>query len=479
MIILDTQVVRGMSFDSAEARLVRVIRTSGEDRVALPWMAFEERLAQYVLAYEEAHRKAESAHREVSRRLPPSVDVAAPTFKSPTEARSLWDARLRELVEVMPTTGEILQEALKREANSQRPAGKKGDTKTGARDVAIWLTAVEYAHSHPNETVYFISGNTKDFTDGKGSYPAPMDVDRDRAGSNFVHLTELSDVLEQLAPAVPVQPEDVEGRLRSSSGTIQTAALRAWGGRRALFALPVTALWRKSGEVGRVRFVLDGRKRSPFVTTLLDVGDIKAYRLGDDTWCTARMTWRLIGPAIQEDRIDYGGALDLACCVWASHVMLPLTEGVGPVPQLFDMQRPEAPQTSDDIDWPETAPQDKRDLWNLSRTLESRAEVAALIRTIVGRGEGQALTSDQVTSLWWLSQSGPSTLSDTSLAWTRLCPDERQDKVELDAELGELETEFDDLDADAREAAIDAARAGSYEEYEQQGSDPEENDPQS
>ncbi|MGW9460891.1 PIN domain-containing protein [Streptomyces globisporus] len=477
MIILDTQVVRGMSFDSAEARLVRVIRTSGEDRVALPWMAFEERLAQYVLAYEEAHRKAESAHREVSRRLPPSVEVAAPTFQSPTEARKLWDARLRELVEVMPTSGEILQEALKREANGQRPANKKGDTKTGARDVAIWLTAVEYAHAHPDETVYFISGNTKDFTDGKGSYPAPMDADREYAGSNFVHLTELSEVLEQLAPAVPVQPEDVKARLRSSSGSIQRAALREWGGYSVMLNSPLAALWRKSGEVERVRFILSGRAKIPFMSAkLVDVSEIKAYRLGDDTWCTARMTWRLIAPAVQEHPAPgYAGGLDLACCVFTSHVLLPLTEGGGPLPQLFDIGRPEVPQTRDDIDWPETASQDKREFLNAIRAHD--AELGVMPRPIRGEAR-EALTSDQVAPVWWLTQSSPSTLADASLAWTPLYANARQDKAELDVELGELETEFDDLGPDEREAAIDAARAESYEEYEQPGSDPEENSPE-
>ncbi|MFE2116941.1 PIN domain-containing protein [Streptomyces microflavus] len=479
MIILDTQVVRGMAFDSAEARLVRVIRKSETDRVALPWMAFEERLAQYVLAYEDAHRKAESVHRELARKLPPPVDVTAPTLIDPDQARKLWDARLRELVEVIPTSGEIFQEALKREANEQRPAGKKGDTKTGARDVAIWLTAIEYARAHPDETVYFISGNTRDFTDGKVDYPAPMDADRNLAGGNFVHLTKLSEVLAKLASAVSVEEDDVKARLRSSSWSVQRAALSSWADARGLMSTPVTALWRTSGEVEQVRFVLDRRKKYPFVTTLLDVEDIKAYRLGDDIWCTAKMTWQFIGPALETSRMDYSGALDLACCTWTSHVMLPLTEGVGPVPQIFDTRRPEAPQASDDIDWPETAAESRRDLWNRSQVLADPQKPWWLLSS-GDRGEGGAWDSDRVASLWPLLQSRPSTLAViNSLLWAPLGSDERREKAELDVELGELETEFDGLDPDEREAAIDAARAETHEDYEHRGSDPEETEPKS
>ncbi|WP_228925287.1 hypothetical protein [Streptomyces sp. DH7] len=122
MIILDTEAVRRMSFDSAEARLVRVIRESKTDRVALPWMAFEERLAQYVLAYEEAHRAAMSAHRTLGRMLPNSADVAAPTLTDSAWARQLWDTRLRKLVDIIPTPPEAFQEALRREANRLSPA---------------------------------------------------------------------------------------------------------------------------------------------------------------------------------------------------------------------------------------------------------------------------------------------------------------------------------------------------------------------
>ncbi|MBK3557201.1 DUF4935 domain-containing protein [Streptomyces sp. MBT56] len=343
MIILDTQVLRGMSLDSAGARLLRVIKESRTDNVALPWMAFEERLAQYVSEYEEAHGKVLSAHQELARKLPSSEGVSDPVLTDPALVRDLWDARLRELVDVIPTDATILAEALQREANQRPPAGTKKGIKTGARDVAIWLTAIEYAHGHPEETVYFISGNTSDFTDGKTVYPAPMDTDRERAGPNFFHLTALSDLLEQLAPAVDVKSEEVEQRLRDRSGYVRTEVHRAWGSGGAALSFPIPALWQTTGQVEEVQFVL---LRTLLVTAskLLEVEDIKAYRLGEVTWCTAKVTWQVIGAAMKD------GVMGLACSTWTSSVMLTLEEE-GPAPRIFDARRPEAPATGENIDW--------------------------------------------------------------------------------------------------------------------------------
>ncbi|MGW3728328.1 PIN domain-containing protein [Streptomyces sp. NPDC000851] len=70
-------------------------------------------------------------------------------------------------------------ESALREANGVAPCkvndgGKQ--TKTGFRDTAIWMSAIEYARINPEETVYFVSSNTRDFGDGT-AYPDPMDQD--------------------------------------------------------------------------------------------------------------------------------------------------------------------------------------------------------------------------------------------------------------------------------------------------------------
>ncbi|MGW4974337.1 PIN domain-containing protein, partial [Streptomyces albidoflavus] len=279
-------------------------------------MAFEERLAQYVLDYTDAYRAAESAHRALGRMLPQQRH-AHPILIDPAHARKLWDARLREVVDVIPTPPDAFREGMRRESNRLPPAKVATKHKGGARDVAIWLTAVEYAHSHPEEKVYFVSANKDDFTNGKGPYPAPMDADRERAGANFIHLTALSDVLELLAPPVEVNVQDVEQRLRDCSEYVQAKALTKWGGANHGQSSVVPALRQSTETISQVRF--DTKRKYPFVTKLLDVSDVKAYVLGEDTWCTAQMTWQFIG-----EPYDSAG-LDLACCTWTSHVMLSLT----------------------------------------------------------------------------------------------------------------------------------------------------------
>lgn len=445
MIILDTNVVRGMAFNSTEARLVRVIRESKTDRVALPWMAFEERLAQYVIAYNEAHSKAMSAHKDVARKLPDPASAPTPALTDPAQVRDLWEARLRELVEVIPMNGEIFQEALKREAYQQPPAGRKSNIKTGARDVAIWLSAVEYAHAHPDETVYFVSGNTIDFTDGKGDYPAPMDTDRGRAGDNFVHLVALSEVLERLATPMEVNEEDVKERLESYSRHVETTALIMWTSREVVDATyrlskTVTAQWQASSKVEPVSFFLS-RKR-PLKSKLLKLDDVKAYKIGEDTWCTAQATWQFVGMAYLGDEEGY------ACCTWTAHVMMPLAED-GPAPQIFDSRLPEAPASSDGIDWPMRSYSVKE--WS-THTRNVRRYQAPLERAMED-------------SIIFLYDKVARHMSQPVGAQDRL------DKIRLDADLDVMADEmeaagFDTMDPDEREAAIDAERDKVYEQYE-------------
>ncbi|MET9356998.1 hypothetical protein ABZY14_29030 [Streptomyces sp. NPDC006617] len=61
--------------------------------------------------------------------------------------------------------------------------------KVGARDTAIWLSAIEYTCGHPEETVYFVTED-KDFW--PTAYPKFMRADLDGlGGQRFVHLTSV------------------------------------------------------------------------------------------------------------------------------------------------------------------------------------------------------------------------------------------------------------------------------------------------
>ncbi|GEB57089.1 hypothetical protein [Streptomyces gardneri] len=109
--------------------------------------------------------------------------------------------------------------------------------KVGARDVAIWPTAVEYARDNPEETVYFVSSNDRDFTKGSAGYPSPMAEDVADLGKRLVHLTNLEELLETIAPSVAADEADVRGLLELQTTFVADRSLQAWGslGKRSQF----------------------------------------------------------------------------------------------------------------------------------------------------------------------------------------------------------------------------------------------------
>lgn len=130
-------------------------------------------------------------------------------------------------METIPTSEEALRQATIREMNSLPPCRKVKDQKIGARDAAIWLTAIEYAQEHPEETVYFASANTSDFGSGD-EHPTLVRRDVEKAQGRFRHWTSLDEALAEFAK--PVEGDDSLAKsILESSRTIKgiRAALRA------------------------------------------------------------------------------------------------------------------------------------------------------------------------------------------------------------------------------------------------------------
>lgn len=96
-----------------------------------------------------AHTKLSEMTRLESIYTPTGDDVAAE-----------FEARLREVFEVLPLDGDHAREAFRREARRVVPA-RNGK---GGRDSAIWLTVAELARA--GHQVYFVTNNHKDFGEG-------------------------------------------------------------------------------------------------------------------------------------------------------------------------------------------------------------------------------------------------------------------------------------------------------------------------
>ncbi|GAB3116870.1 hypothetical protein GCM10027160_26520 [Streptomyces calidiresistens] len=171
-----------------------LLRAVGE-RVGIPWMVAEELVAQRVISYRDAHDSAVAALREVEHHTPwdTSNQLENPDFE---RIRKYWMKMYGTLAEILPSSPTVMREALFREANVLPPCIKAGKNKTDSRDAVIWLSAVEYAREHPEETIYFISENHRDFTQGN-AYPSPMDMDVSDLGDRFEHLTTLAEFVQR------------------------------------------------------------------------------------------------------------------------------------------------------------------------------------------------------------------------------------------------------------------------------------------
>ncbi|MFJ9576158.1 PIN domain-containing protein [Streptomyces sp. NPDC101191] len=337
MIILDTNVIRGMRLDGSDVEILRAIVATGTDRVAVPHMAMEELAAQRALEYIEAHQKAASALRQLRNRS----HRTEPKLEEPDAegVRKMWREKYNFL-QVLPPNGDAALEGLYREANSLPPAGTKGDgdkkVKVGARDVVIWLTAVEYARENPDETVYFVSSNHKDFTKGGGAYPPPMDSDVAQLGDRFVHLTNLAELLESIAPKLQVDAADVRGVLELHTEYVKYRARKSW---RSITPFDVRTRQGEAVSAQTWAFPDDVRVR------LVDIRDIEAYQLGPNSWVVATARWEFVGLAISKTLVQ-------AACTWETRILFPTRSGDEHTPRIIKAHRAVPVEDASAVDWP-------------------------------------------------------------------------------------------------------------------------------
>ncbi|GAA3918493.1 hypothetical protein GCM10023084_81300 [Streptomyces lacrimifluminis] len=332
MIILDTNILTKSGIDSATTDLVKIIRTSGVERVAVPWVVLEELTAHRAVPYRRKYEAAEAALRSLTEGTPWPIRVPLPQMDL-QRFQDEWREKWLDVVDVVPTSEAALRQALMREANLLPPCkqvtiNEGGDTvKIGGRDAAIWLTAVEYAREHPDETVYFVSKNTKDFGDGV-AFPYPMNEDLAGIEDRFVLLTTWYDVVEKFAQRTDDADEaTVRSVLQApeSLSAIEAEAIR-------LMLVPPGL--EGPGFEGTMGFFIEGEGTLfgtdtvrvlgwavPPVVAFDQATDLTAYRIGDHVWCTATVRWVLSGPALLRETLRIKGV----GCVWETRVLVSTT----------------------------------------------------------------------------------------------------------------------------------------------------------
>jgi hypothetical protein len=308
VIILDTCILRSCGLESSSAEVLRAIRTAGVEGVSVPWMVMEELSAQYAVKYRKQHEVAAQALQSLANVTPWGLPVRLPEMDL-ERVRKHWRGKWAGVVDVVPTSGEVLREAALREANVLSPCRDDGK-KTGARDAAIWLSAIEYARTHEDETVYFVSENTRDFGDGT-RYTGAMADDVADLGDRFVHLTGVSEVIDRFTEPAETDPEVIRQALSSPEAvqTIKQAAGRlggvSGGGMDLLEALKLPGFRCTAGDsLTSVKQALALRWAVPEVSA--QVGELTAtesYRVGEQVWCIATVRWLIGGLALLDARV--------------------------------------------------------------------------------------------------------------------------------------------------------------------------------
>ncbi|WNO69455.1 PIN domain-containing protein [Streptomyces sp. NBC_00121] len=326
MIILDTNILH-KGPDTVTTDLLKTIQAAGVERVGIPSIALEELVAQRVNPYRARYEGAVEAWAKIAVDTPWNLPQTLPKVDVRRYAHH-WRRRYEQVGETLLADESILHEAMVREMNLLPPCklvaadGDNKGHKIGARDAAIWLTATRYAEEHPDETVYFVSANTRDFGSG-APYPHPMRIDLGGVDEGrFVHLTNVNELVELFAKKATPDDDAVRAVLESPSTArlIGHEAFRYWKSSR--FRQPLTsgrfeATALRNHEPAAVR----GWSRRPR-TTLNSIGDVKAHSIGPHVWCSVVADWTLIGPA------DFRASTpQLVSCNWETRILISTTQG--------------------------------------------------------------------------------------------------------------------------------------------------------
>ncbi|MET9325133.1 PIN domain-containing protein [Streptomyces sp. NPDC003038] len=286
MIILDANIVKGTSLRGPVADVLRAIRAADVERVATPWIAVEEIAAQQALSYAEKHEAAMEALDDL-RKATPWEHVHHPKRWSAEHVRRHWRERYSSITEVLETSHTAYQQALFREMNQIAPCKTVGDHKTGSRDAAIWLTAVEYAAAHKDETVYFVSSDS-DVSKAGQFHP---EMQRDIAGmeSRFHLFTSLDDVVTKFATKVEASADDVRELLdtEESHATVLAATRNAARRYRVVSGTPMPSA--ANGDARRTHRATSNW--SPTAVALDKVLEVSGHEVGGHHYFTAWVRW--------------------------------------------------------------------------------------------------------------------------------------------------------------------------------------------
>ncbi|WP_329392639.1 PIN domain-containing protein [Streptomyces lydicus] len=315
MIIFDTNAFNLVPPDGVKADIIRKLRKSGHQRVAVPWMVLEELAAHKSRHYPNQYMGVLNSLEKLRRALPWELE----SMLEPIDVERFldhWRAAYADVFEVIQTSGDVALKALAREAMALPPAKRSDDDdhSEGARDVAIWFSILEFLEDNPDEHVYFVTNNTTDFGDGT-VYKYPMDEDVRGLEHRLTRLKDFKEVVATFTTEVSGESAAAaaEELLRSEAMREQVAqtaveALDSEGGYPGLGASGAEIAWRTWLAAPDVE--------------LLSVKHVTGHKIDQHVWYTADVEWLLYGSAVSDDGES---ALSVAC-VWRMKILFSTDE---------------------------------------------------------------------------------------------------------------------------------------------------------
>lgn len=286
MIILDTnQLERAQPPDGPLIAMLQTLGTQTGHHLLLPELVLEEHLAHYRRGVETATARRQEAESDLIRLIP---NICYQEQPPPNVDNAVRDrtARLKQVFQIVPTPDTAAHEALLREARRMPPAKTSHDGPgSGARDAAIWLTAVDACRASA-EATYFVAADNNAF--GKGDLkPQLIEELKQQLGTGvglFHYCSGLDVLLDGLAtlhreaPSLTVIAADIR---------VRAAVASSLHGREVSSQLLHSAGLLQYGVVSHLPGQSLERLERPNDAVI-------AYRVGDSTWACARPSWRAI-----------------------------------------------------------------------------------------------------------------------------------------------------------------------------------------
>lgn len=299
MIILDTnQLERAQPPDGPLIAMLQTLGGQTGHQLCLPELVRVEHLAHYRREVEAALTKRQAAEDDLLK-LVPNIRYQEQAPLDVDRAVVTRSERLEQVFVIRPTPDTAAREALLREARRMPPAKVSHDGPgSGARDVAIWLTAIA-ACKESAENTFFVAADNNAF--GKETLkPELLEellVQLGTDASLFRYCYGLDVLLSQIG---------AEHRSAPTFGSIVNDPLVQAAVASSLYDHDL--LWQLVYGAGLMQAGVASLLPGTGLQAMHRTGErVVAYRVGDTTWACARPVWEakkrlLLDPGNWTDR---------------------------------------------------------------------------------------------------------------------------------------------------------------------------------